>query len=400
MSDRERFLTDLAASLPLPPHVRDAVVEELAAHVDDEIADLLERGYDPASAEREAVRRLGPPRSLARDLARARRGSDRLLAAVGGGAWSAIRTAIPTVLLAWVLFAVATIAAMVVLKAIGDRLGLSPRLSTDGGWNTVITAAGLGVGALFAGSAAVRGAARAGWRSSDEVRGAVALVGGVVVGIIVVGGIATDQNWASVLAWCGVPIAFAAGCRFDALRAPSVTVVLLGIAAALTLVLALGAANASFGSGASYSWTDETHGYEMVGPWWQDPASSSPRDLEVEEFSSLPPGIAHVRLVLASPSVLLELRDIRLEAWRAEAPRDGWRLLAGQTAPYAVAAMAVDGTTISGVIEFDHLPSGAWAQAIATATGRDGTRYVIAAGGPTQVTFHGTVLEWFASLGR
>lgn len=401
MTERERFLADLAASLPLPTAIRDDVVAELAAHLDDEIADLAARGYDLEAAEREALRRIGSARALGGDLARARRGSDRLLAAVGGGAWSAIRTAIPTTVLAWVLAVVATVVLMVVAKAVGARLGLAVELSTDGGWNTVLTAVGLGVGAFYAGAAAVRGAARAGWRTSDDVRLAVALLGSGIVGALVLGAMTVELNWASVVALGAVPVAFAAGARLDTLRAPSLTFVLLGIAGALALSIAvLAGASAAGGSGSSYSWDDTTHGYEMVGRWWQDPTSDAPRDVEVQDLSSLPPGVTSVRLTLASESILAGLHDIRLEAWRAEPPRDGWRLLPGQTAPFDVATVSVEGTTLSGVIEYHDVPSVDWAQVIVTAAGRDGTRYILAAGGPTEVTFHGTVLDWFGSLGR
>ena len=239
MTERDRFLATLADTLPLPVDVRNDVVEEVAAHLSDAIADLEARGRDPEAAEAEALRQFGSPTKLGRDLARARRGSDRLLAAVGGGAWAALRTTFGMTLVAWVFAGAAAIAVLFATTVITGWLGRSSQLATDGGWNTALTALGLNIGFFYGGAAAVRGAARSGWRAPDEVRlgvTAIGTLGATCFALFVVDG---PLNWASVMVLCAVPLSFAAGSRVESIRGPSWMLLALTIPVVLAAALVL-----------------------------------------------------------------------------------------------------------------------------------------------------------------
>ena len=60
----------------------------------------------------------------------------------------------------------------------------------------------------------------------------------------------------------------------------------------------------------------------------------------------------------------------------------------------------VDGTSMSGTIVFNQEPLANWAAVVLTAVGPDGRRYVLAATGPEQTEFFGTVWNWIAALTR
>jgi hypothetical protein len=400
MTARHRYLDDLAAALPLPDGVREDVVEELAAHLTDTIADLEAQGRDPVAAQAEALRRLGSPAALGRELARAHRGTDRLLAAAGGGVLGALGAAIPATFFAWIAVVVATIVLTLAVRAVGAWLGLSFQLSTDAGWNTALSAFGLNVGALLAGAAAVRGAARSGWRTADEVRFGVTVLGGVLAALFSLVFVSQAQNWASVVTLVAVPVAFGVGARFDRLRGPALSTVMLGLALGLLPVLGLGVVGSGGGSGSAYSWDDATHGYEAVGPWWQDRSSGQALDFLGMQSESRGTGVDEIRVTAASPAVLAGFRNFRLEAWRAEPPGDSWRLMPGQHAPFATADAVAGESWVSGTIRFDETPGVEWTQIVVTAVGRDGVRYIIAAGGPEPTVFNGNVVSWFAALVR
>lgn len=400
MTERRRYLHDLAAAIPLPEGVREEVLEELAAHLTDTIADLEAQGRDPAAAEAEALRRLGSPAALGRDLARAHRGTDRVLAAAGGGVLAGLGAALPATFFAWILVVLVTIVLMLAVRAAGAWLGLSLQLSTDAGWNTALTALGLNVGALLAGAAAVRGAARSGWRTADEVRFGVTVLGGALAALFSLVVVSQAQNWASVVTLVAVPVSFGVGARFDRLRGPALSTVMLGLALGLLLALGLGAVGSNGSSGSAYSWDDATHGYGMVGPWWQDWSTGQALDFPEAQFGWRETGVDEVRVTAASPAVLAGFSDFRIEAWRAEPPGDGWRLVPGQHAPFATADAVLEGSAVRGTIRFDGTPGVEWSQVLVTAVGRDGVRYIIAAGGPEQTVFNGNVLSWFAALVR
>ncbi|MEO8273267.1 MAG: permease prefix domain 1-containing protein [Chloroflexota bacterium] len=395
MSAEHVFLAEVAAELPLPEDRRAEVLEELAAHLGDAVADMVARGYEPAKAEAEALNRLGSPTELARALVRAQRSRGHVLAAAGAGTWAAIRTGLPSAFLAWVLVTVVTIFATALVRAVGDRLGLQVGPAWGGGSNTVMAGFGLAVGAFLGGAAAVRVVALRSWHAPREVRVAVALTGALVLAYAVLVRLETALTPAGLIALMLVPAAFIAGARFEHLRLRTTRIAgLFALAGVVALGVSIGVAG---GGGAnSYSWSEETHGYEMIAPWWQDPAAGPATDFP-SGGSIGSTGVEMVTLYAASPAAVGRFHDFRLEAWRAEMPQDGWSLVPGQTVPFATAPASVDGAAISGTIAFNQAPGVEWAEVVMTAVGPDGKRYLLSASGPERTEFYGSVLSWLAA---
>ncbi len=333
----------------------------------------------------------------------AHRGRSQVLAAAGAGAWAAVRSGVLGTLLGWLLIVLASILATTAARVAGGVLGLQMSIRWTPGWNTVLTAAGLNVGALLAGAAAVRVVAQRGWRKPADVRLAVTAAGGLVLGCFALVILEQALNWASVIALLLVPVSFGVGARFERFRLPGsrppVLMLLVGLlllmAASLTALAASGG-----GAATSYQWSETTHGYEMIAPWWQDPASGRATDFPSADSGSSAPGLATVSVQAASPAVIARFRDFRLEAWRAQAPQDGWRLLPDEAAPFATAAASVEGTTVSGALRFNQAPGVDWAEVVLTAIGPDGRRYLLTASGPEQTDFYGSVWSWFDALTR
>lgn len=399
MSAQDEFLAAVAAELPLPEDARREVLDELVAHLSDSVAELVAHGRDPEAAEREAVGRLGPPAGLAQALVRARRSRGQLLAAAGAGTWAAVRTGARAALLAWLLIVVATVVGSVVAHASADLLGLQASIGWTPGWNTVLTAGGLVVGALMAGAAAVQAVALRGWRTPAEVRWTVAAAGGLILAWFALVVLEQALNWASVVSLMLVPLAFIVGARSERLRLPSLRRRVVMLALALLVVVGASLALADRRGGAvSYAWDGETHGYQMIAPWWPDPASGDRMSFPSSEYGWSAPGVATVSVAADSSAVVAQFQDFRLEAWRAEPPGDGWQLLPGQSAPFATAPATAAGETVSGTLRFNQAPGVDWAEVVLTAVGPDGQRYLLFASGPAQTEFRGSVWTWFTAL--
>jgi hypothetical protein len=164
-------------------------------------------------------------------------------------------------------------------------------------------------------------------------------------------------------------------------------------------VLLAGLASAA-GAGATtgFSWDERMVGYEMIAPWWEDPATGEALDFpSVGSFSGAP-GVESVTVFAASPEVAVRLTDYRLEASRAEPPQDGWHLPAGQSGPFATAPATVDDVAIQATLRFYTAPTVEWAELALTAVGPDGRRYLVTTTGPVQTEFYGSVWSWFAAL--
>ena len=399
MTTKDPYLAEVATRLPLPDGLRAEILEELAAHLSDAVADLVARGYEPAAAEAEALNRLGSPIDLARALLIAHRSRSQVLAAAGAGTWAAIRTGTAGALLGWLLIVLASILGSALVRAVGDRLGLQLDLGWSGGWNSVLTALGLAVGAFLGGAAAVRAVAQRSGQAPREVRVAVALSGALVLAYLIGVQLKTALNWASVIALTLVPLAFVAGARFEHLRLPNTRIVGLIVLAGLVAVLGVSLGAAAGGGANGYSWSEESHGYAMIAPWWQDPAAGTAMDFPSGQSTGTT-GVETVTLNADSPAVVGRFHDFRLEAWRAEVPQDGWSLVPGQTVPFATAPATVDGTAISGTIAFNQTPGVAWAQVVMTAVGSDGRRYLLSASGPERTEFYGSVWSWLTAFNR
>jgi HAAS len=403
MDARDQYLADVAERLPLPDDQRVEVLEELAAHLSDATAELVGQGRAPDEAESEAIRRLGSPDDLARALLQARRTRRQLLAAAGAGTWAAATTGLFGVLAGWVLVFFAAILATVAVQKLAPLAGLPATYDWTPGWNSVLTAGSLGVGAFLAAAAAVRAVSARAWRRPAEVRLSVAAVGMVFIGFLVLVVAEQSLNWTSVVAFLLVPVAFVVGTSFERVRLPSGRLLAVWFIVAISGLLAvgqvliptLGTSTPSVGSG--YSWSSVTHGYAMIAPWWQDPAAGGPADF-VSGDSSGGAGGEIVDVQAASAAVIGQFHGFRLEAWEAQAPGNGWKLIPGQRAPFASAPAYVDGATVSGTIRFDTAPGVDWAQIVLTAVGPDGRRYLLTAGGPEQAEFSGSVWAWFAGL--
>ena len=154
------YLDALVAALDLPSGDRADVREEVAAHIADLDAELREAGLTEDGAREEAIRRLGPPDLLGREMTRARQTRWALLAAVGGATWAGAGAAFRGLILGWAV-------------VVGDfncgrrRDGGGPRLTGsepvsfgDPGWFTALQA----VGALGSGPGSGLARSSPSWR--------------------------------------------------------------------------------------------------------------------------------------------------------------------------------------------------------------------------------------------
>jgi HAAS len=398
---RDEYLADLATQLPLPEPQKAEVLEELAAHLGDGVAELVAHGRDREAAEAEMLRRLGSADELARGLLRARQTRSQLLAAAGAGVVAAFRSGLFGALAGWLLVALGSILATIVLQYLRPILGLPEWSGWTPGWNSVITGLGLAIGSALAGAAAVRVVAARSWRPAFEVRPAVGVAGAIVIAYLTLVLAHQSLNWASVLAYLAIPVGFVVGARFERLHPPRWRYLLVATTAVLVGALLFGVVGGGFasrdGPSGGYSWSEETHGYAMIAPWWAEPGSPKSDIVSSGEYWATS-GIDSVTVDGASTAALARFDDWRLEAWRAEPPQDGWALLPGQTGPFATAPATLDGTTVSGTIAFNQEPGVDWAQVVLTAIGPDGQRYLLWASGPQQTEFYGSVWSWFAAL--
>ena len=104
--DRRAWLRAVASGLGASPDLEAEILEELSSHLDDQVADLVAGGVEPADAEGRAIAGMGDPRPLGRDLARARRTPRAALALAGGGAFSVGFLTIVGAAAAWAAFTV------------------------------------------------------------------------------------------------------------------------------------------------------------------------------------------------------------------------------------------------------------------------------------------------------
>jgi hypothetical protein len=393
---RIRYLTELDASLPMPLERRAEVIEEINSHLDDAVAAQLERGILPAEAEESAQARVGPPHLLAADLARSEQSTWWLLAGVGAGVRTGLGQGVYGFLLGWLLTLLGIYALLVVVR-LSDSLfktGWNFQF-TDQGWNTLITTGAIAFGLYYSGRAVPRAVGIASRRPFAEVRPWVASLGTAAAFLLLVFAVEMPQNWPSVIALSIAPLAFAVGSYrpnlvHRRLHVPWVVLI------ALLFLIPLGLLASAGGNGGA-SETSETSvwgewGEEraaIVGPQW---AADGDLELGASGWSSDGRAVT-ATWELGSPAQVAGLRELRVEAWRADPDVIGG-LDARWTEPFAVAGVERDGAALSGTVVTTTEPGISVWELFLTGSGADGRRYVVASGGGGNSTFTGTVWDW------
>jgi hypothetical protein len=397
---RISYLAELDASLPMPLDRRAEVIEEINSHLDDAVAAQIERGIPRTEAEESAQARLGPPHLLAADLARSEQSAWRLLAGVGAGVRTGIGQGIYGFLLGWLLTLLGIYALLAIVQLSDSLLktGWTFQFS-DQGWNTLITTGAIAFGLYHAGRAVPRAVGIASRRPIADVRPWVALLGTPAAFLLLVFVVEMPQNWSSVIALSIAPIAFALGAYRPTLihrrlHVPWIVLISLFFLVPLGLLASAGGdGGASETSETSVwaGWGEER--FAIVGHQW---AVDGDLQLGASGWSSDGRAVT-ATWELGSPAQISGLRDLRVEAWRAD-PDVIAGLDSRWTEPFAVAAVERDDATLSGTVVTTTEPGiSAW-ELFLTGAGADGRRYVVTSGGGGNSTFTGTVWDWVIAV--
>jgi len=407
------YLARVAGELRLPDERTREVIEELASHVADATAALVEEGLDRDRARLEALARLGNPGELGRGISAATRTRRRLLAGATGGVWAAARAGIGGLLLGYAAVILAVLALLIVVSLANRMLGVQlSLLSTDRGWGSMVLGLALWIAAARAAAAAVAAVSVRSRRPPEELRPWVAGIGGLAAALLVGWLWPMSHNWASVIVVGATPVVFAvaalratgeplAPVRGSWRRASLIALLLL---APLTLLAFAGASTStelgSVGDGpyGSMAEMDRAHGYDRIGVTlpdaWRPPDGG---DVSVDLAS----GEGVITLTASDLTALSDLawRDVRLEVWPMEFP-GGLRVTPGVTAPLATAPATGSHGVYRGTVRIDGFPGLVEAGVAMTGVGPDGQRYVLAYPQPVQTTFRGTIVDWFAAVLR
>jgi len=402
--DRTAFLRQVADSVDLQPIEVGEVLEELTSHLSDAAAGWRDAGLDPDDAERRAIRGLGDPARLGRELGEAHHERRQLLAAVGGGIWSALTFGIWSFLFVWILFGgvglIVTVGAVSVLQ--GLRLGTGNWLS--GGADSLITAAVTTIWFAWMGWVLPQRVARTAHRSVRGVQRAVGLAGlGIGTALL---------WWIPTLAMDPIlaiglpigPIAFCVAAQRPCRGTdpfPTTTVkTRLGVAlavAAVTIALGLSTMAAS---------TPFQRGFGF------DTASIGASDFAGLGTSDTLPGASFQVTFGTSPTVTASASypdDAWFREFAARYPTTSlevWPMVATATDFYVpgsapIATMRLDTTkqAFDDPITMD-MPMPRTPEIVLTvlvAVGSDGSRAIIGSNAVMTPTWHGTLYDWWFS---
>lgn len=397
---RDRYLDELDHLLPFPPERRAEIIEEISAHLDDAVAERIDRGVAADRAEADAQARLGVARHLARELARPEQSTRRLLAAAGSGVLAGVGPGLYGYIFGLVLLLVLSLAVAGAVQLLGTPLNRDwTMLMGDGGWNTLLMAGAVALGLYSAGRAIAEAVAVGSRRLYADVRLPVALIGTLLAGIFLTLVIDVQQNAASVIGLAAAPLAFGLG----ALRPELLPRRFVGswvLFGGLVVLVPLGAflAMVGPGPGASVSISQATweRRVEAVGPWWMGPEATE-QLLTSSGWGTGQVGEIRTSWEVASGVSLVGLRDLRAEAWRSDP--QGMGLLDTQyRAPFAVAPVEVEGRMLTAELVTTREPGVSSWMIVLTGVGPDGVRYVLDASSGGSSTFTGTAWEWIVAV--
>ena len=399
----DAYLDALAAALDLPSQERLEVRDEIGAHLLDLRSELAEAGLTDEMAGEEALRRLGPPDLLGRELTRARQTHRALLAAVGGATWAATGAAFRGLILG---IAGVTVVAMVGMlgMAVATRLfGNGTWMIGDAGWYTVLAVAALWVAAWFAGRVFVSVAARGSHRPAAQVRPWAAAIGGAFIAWVALVWLTAAQNLFSVIALALVPAVFIAATltgtdrpieRSGRARGASLALLAtVAIAVPLLVWIAVTPVQtqlSAVGSGPYASMQDLLHatGFDLPGRYVADPPQLGTMNMQVDR------GFATGSIEGVS-AVTARWHDLRLEAWRAT--QEGGEIDKAFTTPFAAAPMTIQSDGLVGAVRVDRTRDVSQWVLVVTGVAADGGRDLIATLGGMNSTFTGSAWDWLTA---
>lgn len=398
------YLDALEASLEISEGERAEIREEIGAHLGDLRAELVETGLSPDRAGEEAIRRLGPPQNLARDLTRARQTRRALLAAVGGATWAATGAAVRGLILGVAGVTVAVMTAMVGMAVATRLLGDGTWTLWDAGWFTTVGVTAAWVSVAFAGRAFVSVVARRSHRPAERVRPWVAAIGGTLIGWAALAWFTAPQNVASVIALALVPIIFVAATltasdrpiersRRERVASLALLVTLVVAVPLLGWMLATPVGTtqlSSVGSVPYASMQELLHatGFDLPGRSVPDPPELGTID------SGMGGGFVTASLGNAA-AVATRWHDLRLEAWRA-APEGGSIDRAWST-PFANAPLTVESGRLVGAVRVDRTRDISQWWVVVTGVAADGGRDLVVTIMGGNSTFTGSVVDWLTA---
>jgi hypothetical protein len=399
---RDRYLARVAAELRLSDEVSREVIEELAAHIADATTDLEAEGLTSEQAERESLARLGSPDALAQDIGRAHRTTRRLLAAAGGGLIAAGGGAVR----GWFIgfFAIVGIFYLVALAGLALTQVLHVQIdlgAQDRGWNSAIAILAVSVALWGATQAGLAALARRSRRPVRSLRPIVAGIG-VAVGLVAIASWRIEQNWASVLAMLAMPlVAVVAASRVrETSPAPrrmtwrSLGVAAIVILAPVALLLALYGAAGTTADGVSRQWPSLEAMWHDTG--WDRVGLPVTGDEPIFIDTPIRNADGLLSLDIDRPASLAGWHDLRFELWQA--PFSSNIGPKPETLRSAVPVATTDGRLVASA-RIDDLPGVTSIYGVLTGIAPNGGRYVLERE-YNQTSFRGTVLDWFAAIGR
>lgn len=410
---RDAYLERLTDGMALPDAERLAAAEEIAAHIDEAMADMQDRGLPVDVAERRALQHLGPPERLADDLTAARRHGSHALAAVGTALRVSIVTGIQYVLFAWALIVVVGLILSLAVAGIGRVVGTA---IVQADWTPLIDgllpaiaacAVAYGIGRTILAPVAV--AAR---RPAAQLRLPLAAAGVGITAWMALTVVSAPYHLAGALLMASAPAWFLLGLlRHRSRPAPILSSRLLILALAVFVV---GGAGLAFLAGGSAS--GMTTSQSAAEPWQPDDwygeigafASVDRPPLEFAEGAGrfLGPGPGPIRLerTWTAPAGFLEAwSDVRIEVWPGPpgTTLNGPALDPTATEPLATAPITFDGRRLSGTVVFRPRPDREHYYVAATGIGQDGVRMQLAWPDLEWWRWEGTLVDFVrASLQR
>jgi len=387
---RADFLRELDTVLPFPDDRRSEIVEEIASHLDDAVADGL--------SESSAQRRLGEPADLARDLARPERSVWRVLAGVGAALSSGIGHWLYGYLLGSLLLLLGALGSAALVQLIGAWFGTGwSMLTADQGWNTMLVALAGAFGLYYAGRVIPNRVARASRHLERDVRpwavGATTMLA-LAIALLVVD---APQNWASVIALAMAPSAVGLGAYRPHLLPPGIrayaAILVLALALPVMILVMAGSGTSTNVNGAEGP-LDRNLG--QVGRWWPPSVESGGLPpIESGGWSQMGNGPVLWNATF-EPGALAELHSLRLEAWHSDLAT--FAIDDRFTEPFAVAVPSRAEGTLTAALDTASEPGvGAW-QLVLTGVGQDGVRYILEAGSGGNSTFTGSVWDWVTAV--